>query len=319
MPGAVSVTFDDGCYTQYASAYPILEKYKIKGTFSIVGEWVKEGPDYSAESGYFDILKMGWEQFAELYEHGHEISAHGFYHQKYDKFLAVPDLALQMKEIKSLIESRIPCKVHTLHYPYSYASENIPLAAKEAGFLFGRTGLDTVNTTAPGDMLLLASQAIRNSQLPGDAGFQEWIKETNGKWLILMYHHFFLPDSKEMALYKLHNVEHTYSILPEEFDRQMQRLAASGYWIASVSDIGRYITERENTEIRRFSARKKIIIYTITNLDKEVYNVPLTLEIRIPWKRAKVMGSMDDGVVVANEGIIYVDVMPETELIINKE
>ena len=319
MPGAASVTFDDGCYSQYVSAYPILEKYKIKGTFGIVGEWVKEGPAYSAESGSFDILKMGWEQFAELFEHGHELAAHGYYHKKYDKFLPVPGLAPEMKEIKTLIESKIPCKVHTLHYPYSYASGNIPPAAKEAGFLFGRTGLDTVNTPNPKDMLLLASQAVLNSQVPGDAGFQQWITEARGNWLILMYHHFFLPESKEMALYKLHNVENTYSIFPEEFDRQMQYLTASGYWIATVSEIGRYITERENSDIRRISARKKIIIYTITNLDKNVYNVPLTLEIRIPWKRAKVQGSLHDGVFTANEGIIYVDVMPETELIINKE
>ena len=134
-----------------------------------------------------------------------------------------------------------------------------------------------------------------------------------------MYHHFFATESKEMTILKMHNVENTYSITPEEFDRQMESLTASGYWIAPVSEIGRYITQRENTEIRLISSGRKIHIYTITNLDKAVYNVPLTIEIKLPWKMAKVQGSLNDGIVEAKEGVIYVDVLPETELVITKE
>jgi hypothetical protein len=99
----------------------------------------------------------------------------------------------------------------------------------------------------------------------------------------------------------------------------MESLAASGNWIATVSEIGRYITERENTEIRLISTRKKIVIYTVTNLDKTVYNVPLTLEIRIPWKKARLHGSLADGLFESQDGILHVDVMPETELVIIKE
>jgi peptidoglycan/xylan/chitin deacetylase (PgdA/CDA1 family) len=318
-PGAVSVTFDDGGYSQFVSAYPILEKYRIKGTFSLVGEWVEEAPSYSSEPGDFGIMKMGWPQFTELYEHGHELSAHGYYHQRYDKYRAVSDLAAEMIQIKSLIESRIPCKVYTLHYPYSYASENIPPAAKEAGFLFGRTGLDTINSSTPSDMFLLSSQAVLNSDVPGEAGFQQWIAEARGNWLILMYHHFFTYESKEAAILRSHNVENTYSILPEEFDKQMDYLVASGYWIAPVCEIGRYITQRENTEIRTSSSKRKILVYTVTNLDKTVYDRPLTLEVHIPWKKARVKGSLDDGIKETENGVIYIDVFPENEVVITKE
>ena len=56
--GAVSISFDDACMSQYAYAYPVLEKYGIKGTFSILGEWVQQGPSYSAEPGHFAVQRM---------------------------------------------------------------------------------------------------------------------------------------------------------------------------------------------------------------------------------------------------------------------
>jgi peptidoglycan/xylan/chitin deacetylase (PgdA/CDA1 family) len=320
MPGAVSVTFDDGGYSQYEFARPVLDKYNIKGTFSIVGEWVQDQPYYFAEPGHFEIERMGWTQLAELFSNGHELSAHGYYHRKYDKFLPVAEMAEEMKKIKDLIESRIPCKVYTIHYPYSYASGNIPLSAREAGFLFGRTGFDTINGADPADMFLLSSMAVLNSQTPpGEDGFAKWIDQANGNWLILMYHHFFAGDSKELALFKIHNVVNTYSILPEIFDRQMESLSNSGCWIAPVCEIGKYITQRENTEVRITTSKKKIIIYTVTNLDKAVYDSPLTIEVQIPWKKIRVTGSLNDGIYVPESEMIYLDVLPENEVVITKE
>jgi peptidoglycan/xylan/chitin deacetylase (PgdA/CDA1 family) len=318
-PAAVSVSFDDGGYSQYEFARPILDKYNIKGTFSIVGEWVQDQPSYFAEPGHFEIERMGWTQLQELHSDGHELSAHGYFHSKYDKFQPVAEMAVEMVKIKDLIESKVPCKVYTIHYPYSYASGNIPLSAREAGFLFGRTGLDTINGADPADMFLLASMAVLNNQTPGEDGFAEWIDQAQGSWLILMYHHFFAADSKELALFKIHNVVNTYSILPELFDRQMESLAASGYWIAPVCEIGKYITQRENTEVRFHSSGKKILIYTVTNLDKTVYNSPLTLEVHVPWKTAKVTGSTEDGIKEAEDGIIYINVLPENDVVITKK
>lgn len=316
---AVSVSFDDAGMSQYESAWPILEKYNIKGTFSIIGEWVQEEASYSAEPGFFEIQRMGWNQLAELASHGHEISAHGYYHRKYDKYMPVPDLAREMKDIKDLIESRIEGGVFTIHYPYSFASGNIPLAAREAGYLYGRTGLDTLNPASPADMLMLASVSVLNPEIPDSAGFAQWIEQAGGNWMILMYHHFFKEDSKEAAILKQHNVEYTYSITPGDFEKQISVLAQSGYWIAPISEVGKYITQRENTEVRIIRTGKKVVIMTVTDLDKAVYNLPVTLEINIPWDRVRVTGSLNDGVFVVKGKTLYVDVMPEQELIISKD
>jgi len=318
-PAAVSLSFDDASYTQYLYAYPVLEKHDIKATFSIVGEWVGEQPAYTAETGYFEIKRMGWVQLRELVEHRHELAAHGYYHQKYDKQMAVPDLAAEMKKIKILIETRTGSSVHTLNYPYSYASGNIPEAAREAGYLFGRTGLDTINPPSPPNMFLLATNAVLNSEQPDSTELGNWLAQTKGNWLILMYHHLFPPESKEMGLLRLHEVEYSYSLSPEEFEIQIKALAATGYWIAPISEVGKYIAQRDNTEIRVTAFKKKIFIHTVTNLDKNLYDRPLTLKIELPWKKVKVEGSLYDGIFQTHGNILCIDVLPETDLILTKD
>lgn len=318
-PGAVSISFDDASYTQYTSAYPVLEKYNIKGTFSVVGEWVDEQPAYTAEEGFFEIKRMGWQQLLELFDHGHELAAHGYNHQKYDKQLPVPDLVLEMKKIKTLIESRTNSKVYTLNYPYSYASGNIPEAAREAGYLFGRTGLDTINPPSPDNRYLLASKAVLNEDQPDSSEFRDWINQSKGNWLILMYHHLFPMESKEMDIIRSHQVEYSYSLPPEEFEHQIEALVAAGYWIAPIGEIGRYIDERDHTEVKTITLKKKIYIYTVNNLDNSIYNLPLTLEIEIPWKKVKIEGSLHDGIVKTQNNKLFISVLPESQLILSKE
>jgi len=318
-PGAVSLSFDDASYTQYTSAFPVLEKYKIKGTFSVVGEWVDEQPGYSAEPGSFEIKKMGWQQLLELFNQGHELAAHGYNHQKYDKQLPVNDLVVEMRNIKNLIESRIHSVVYTLNYPYSYASGNIPEAAREAGYLFGRTGLDTINPPTPTSMYLLATEAILSIETPDSVMFRQWIDLAKGNWLILMYHHLFPVDSKEMEIIRSHNVANYYSVPPGAFEKQIKALIDAGYWIAPISEIGKYIAERNNTEIRTIAFKKKIYIYTVTNLDKNIYDRPLTLEVDIPWKRVKIEGSLNDGIFEIQSNKLYISVLPENQLTLSKE
>jgi len=318
-PGAVSISFDDASYTQYTSAYPLLEKYKIKGTFSVVGEWVNEQPGYSAEPGSFEIKKMGWQQLLELFDHGHELAAHGYNHEKYDKQLPVPDLVVEMEKIKSLIESRTHTKVLTLNYPYSFASGNIPEAAREAGYLFGRTGLDTINPSTPPSMYLLATEAILRIEMPDSIMFKKWIGQAKGNWLILMYHHLFPEDSKEMEIIRSHEVTNYYSLPPEAFEKQIEAVMTAGYWIAPISEIGKYITERDNTTIRTIAFKKKIFIYTVTILDRSIYDRPLTLEVDIPWKRVKIEGSLNDGIFKTLNNKLFISVVLENQLILSKE
>jgi peptidoglycan/xylan/chitin deacetylase (PgdA/CDA1 family) len=317
-PAAVSISFDDGGYTQYTAAYPILEKYSLKATFGVVGEWVKEEPSLSAEPDHFEIRKMGWRQLLELFGHGHELAAHGYRHERYDKFSPVDSLTVQMSQIKSLIESRIHQPVLTIHYPYSYASGNIPEAARKSGFLFGRTGLDTVNPATPQDMYLLATHTILNSLEPDSVMFGKWLDNAEGNWLILMYHNLFSEDSREMSLIRFHKVEYSYSLPPELFEIQVKGTISRNYWIAPVSTVGKYIMERVSTKIQTIKGNGMIIIVASTNLDTHLFDQPLTLEAEVPWKKVKVAGSLQDGIFNTTNKKLLIDINPECVVILSK-
>lgn len=317
--GAVSISFDDASYTQYEYAYPVLEKYKLKATFSLVGEWTHDKPTYSAEPDIFLIKKMGWQQIKELHQNGHEIAAHGYKHQKYGKRLPKIILTQQMRQIKNLIESKINAPVYTLHYPYSFTSDSIIAAAEESGFLFGRTeGKENVNQYKLNNKYLLVSQAILNDTTPNENEFAQWIKQANGNWLILMYHHLFPQGSKEMNIMKNHNVKNTFSLYPDTFEKQIKTVAASGYWVAPIAVVGKYIVEREHTKIEMRMFCNTIKIKTFTTVDTTIYNQALTVKVKLPWTKISVEGSENDGDYKVKNSELLIDILPGKTIKIKK-
>lgn len=315
---AVSITFDDASYTQYEYAYPILSKYHFNATFSLVGEWTKEEPSYSAEPGMFKIKKMGWRQLRELHKSGNEIASHGYRHRRYNKRLPLDTLAAQMKKNKILIENHIGDACYTIHYPYSFATEKTAKAAKKAGFWFGRTGGDNFNNAEPENLLLLASKAILNDTIPNYREFDTWLQQARNKWLILMYHHLFPKGSKEMRILEFHKVKNTYSLYPETFDKQMQILAEKNYWVAPIKNIGKYIFERQNTRLKTHLAIGEFIVKLESQLGKE-YDEPLTIRIEVPWKKIKVKIGEKENILNNEQGEVFLEALPGSQITVKEE
>ncbi len=317
-PAAVSITFDDASYTQYEYAYPILSKYHFKATFSLVGEWTKEEASYSAEPGMFQIKKMGWPQIRRLHQDGHEIASHGYRHQRYDRHLPIDTLAAQMKKNKTLIERHTGAPCYTIHYPYSFAWDETASAAQKAGFWFGRTGDDTDNSATPSNLWMLKSRAILNDTIPDLSAFKEWLEQARGKWLILMYHHLFPKGSKEMHILEYHKVRNTYSLYPETFDKQMQMLAQTGYWVAPIKTVGKYIIERQHTRLRTYRCIGRFIIKLKTDLGNE-YDEPLTLRVKVPWPQVSVKINGKENVYANTQGTLLLEALPGSKIVIKKQ
>jgi peptidoglycan/xylan/chitin deacetylase (PgdA/CDA1 family) len=317
-PGAISLTFDDASYSQFAYAFPILEKYKVKATFSLVGEWTHDEPSLSSEAACFKIEKMGWDAVGLLYKNGHEIAAHGYKHERYNRLLPKTLLIEQMKKVKDLIENKIQEQVFTLHYPYSFTSDKICSAAKEAGYLFCRTGSGPINQSSPTNMNLLNSQVVLNNQNPDSVQLKAWLNEAKGKWLILMYHHLFPKRSKESELYNYHKVKNTYSVFPENFEKQVQIMLQSKYWIAPLANIGKYIVERDNTKLTIKKSSNSLKIKTSNQLDPLQYNQALSVKVNLPWEKVSVEGSENDGIFKPLNQELILNLLPGKTLSIKK-
>ncbi|MFO7896171.1 MAG: polysaccharide deacetylase family protein [Candidatus Cloacimonadales bacterium] len=124
-PGAVSITFDDGSYSQYEHALPTLQKYNFTADFSVVGAWTSHQPGNFAEQGVFSIKRLGWQQLQEIAAAGNEISSHGFFHAKLDPDKSEAEISSLLKRNKDLLEKNLNITVETLHYPYSFSNAKI--------------------------------------------------------------------------------------------------------------------------------------------------------------------------------------------------
>ena len=295
LNGAISLSFDDSSMGQFEYGFEILKKYDIRATFGVVGEWIAENPQTTAESGNFGIERMGWEQIRELSKYGNEISSHNFLHQKIDSSLDTQEIVLQIQKNKKLIEDQTGSQVFTIQYPYSYANEKIHNAAKSSNFLFGRVG-DDQQVNNEKNLLHLNSKIILNSKDPDQTMIQSFIENGINQWTIFMYHHFFEENSKEMQLFDYHHVYNRYSITPKVFDNQVRLIRNSDYWIAPIAEIGKYIIERKNVELKVQKGHNSYILELYSKLDTQIYDQPLTIVFETDWDVIKVSNSDNDGI-----------------------
>jgi peptidoglycan/xylan/chitin deacetylase (PgdA/CDA1 family) len=317
-PGAISITFDDGSYGQYEYAFPTLQKYKVKADFSVVGEWTAEEPVSTAEEDVFSMKRMGWIQLREMSEQGNEISSHGFLHQRIDETKPSDEIAEALKKNRELIQQQLGESVFTLHYPYSYSRKKIVEAAKEAGFLFGRVGDNGKANNSTASLYNLNSKVILNNNDPDPVTLNNWIEAAKGSWLLLNYHHIFQENSKEMELYRYHEVYNQYAVTPRNFDNQIRLLRNSGYWIATTSQVGKYLRARESVKLIQNLTFNSYVLTLQSDLDSEVYDQPLTVEFTTNWEIVKISHSEKDGIYNTRNGKVLFPAVLNKKIIIER-
>ena len=119
----VVVSFDDGWIDCYESAFPVLRKYGLTGTFFIAANWVERGMD--------DV--MSWTQILQMSNTGMEIGSHSMTHP----YLTQSDgrmLGWELEASKAMLEERMNWPVEVLAYPFGLYDSNVMTRAEEAGY-----------------------------------------------------------------------------------------------------------------------------------------------------------------------------------------
>lgn len=88
----VMIHFDDGFQSQYDRAYPVLERYGLKGTFWIVCDYAN-----STRDGY-----INWKQVDQLASDGQDIQNHGMTHTHLPT-LTDEQVAAQIRDCKEMV------------------------------------------------------------------------------------------------------------------------------------------------------------------------------------------------------------------------
>ena len=315
--GAISLSFDDAGFTQFQFALPELNKYYLKASFGITDFWLQESPTLFADEGSFKIKRLGINEVKEMIAAGHEISMHGLLHNNSYINPESDNKYSFLKNAKIKLEQRLNTKFLTIHFPHSDFDKSVVSDIENAGLLFGRSGLDNTGSNQSGNINFSYLKSILiTKNFPDQHQLDSIIKQGRGKWTIFSYHHFFPFNSNEYKLLESGRYNKSYSIIPDYFKKQIRLIRNSGYWIAPISTIGKYISEKEVSEIRVTRYSNLIFLTIINKLDGNIYDQALTIEFSTSAKKVRVSGSRSDGVYNNRDGNIYFNALPNKEVTI---
>ena len=307
--GFVTFSFDDGDISQFAFAFPILEKYGAKGSFGIVTSWLSEGNLVAAPPGELKIRRMSRKQVKELSEKGHEITSHGHVHSLAIYNLPYDSLVSQFRLSKSILEKLTGEEILTFHMPYSRYFPKAVRAVKDAGFKYIRVGGNRYNTVNF-DPYRIHSFEVYNDSNPSIRKYFRILKEGENKWIVIMNHHVLPESAFELQVMKRHGVKNTYSILPVTFERQVRIARDLGFRLVSIKEAAGYL---ERFKKARLNVIKKGDVLILSSSKGPVI-------VKIPLRKGiyRVQGSLNDGVYEVRKNPLILGIPGGKSVIISK-
>ncbi len=110
----IAFTFDDGCFSDYELAYPILKEYGIRGTSYIAPGYQDEGKPFVME----------WDQIREMAAYGWVLGCHTYAHSDLTT-MTQGEIAQSMEMVDEAFLREGLCVPAVHAYPYGRYDENV--------------------------------------------------------------------------------------------------------------------------------------------------------------------------------------------------
>lgn len=139
LPKQIIITFDDGHYSNYFLAFPVLQKYGFRATFFIIADRVDH-----------DEYHMTSVQLKKMAEQGMEIGSHGLTH-KYLPLMKPGEIEHELWESRKILEAIIQQSVKYFAFPGGHYNQNILKLLTSVGYKGACSclqGLNSLNTNS---------------------------------------------------------------------------------------------------------------------------------------------------------------------------
>ena len=197
---AFSITYDDGI-TQDIRFVELLNKYGLKGTFNLNSELMRDGFEWTHETGLV-VKRLSPKVVVDLYE-GHEVASHTLTHP-YMNELSEDEISHQMGQDKQNLEELFQREIFGFAVPFDYYSDLIAKCAEECGFTYARMSEETYSYVPPEKYFYWAAGAFHTSP-----GFSEFVDG-------------FFETDEELALCQI--VGHSYDLDTEQMWEKMEAI-----------------------------------------------------------------------------------------------
>jgi peptidoglycan/xylan/chitin deacetylase (PgdA/CDA1 family) len=282
----------------HSKAGSLFESGKVKEAHSLIDEayekLLKGEPIISEEIIFHDnsIDTSTWADFRNYIKEGHEIASHTVTHPRL-AVLDEPNLLYELTQSKMDIEKHLG-KPATFSAEGPYGTENarvMEYAHKLYPALRNRmpeTWLEELNRSSDMNPLKSTKEYVQWQRGPISsvdmAQMKSWVDvslEKDNIWLVLVFH----------GIDGVGWEPRTGDELKEYFG--YMKANEKDLWIATFGEVTKYLRERKATEITQDTKTNEIILNLNSELDAEVYNVPLTVKTYIPenWEGVNYEGS----------------------------
>ena len=308
---AISLTFDDGINSHLDFVGPILKKHHLNGTFFVataMGPWEKR--------------KAEWKQLAQQ---GNELANHTVHHpcmlpqiqphsQDYTPAMFEAEIKDATRQITELLGSHrgvtfaYPCGNMTFGKPQDEVGNAALYSRYVAENSFGARGVGSGGAVNPDELNVL------------DVGDLGPTADKDSITLLAMAQPAL--HGRFWGVYCFHGVGGDWlSITGEALDE------LAGYferhpeiWTAAFGDVLRYTQERKSLSMQiTESSAASLAIALEWPMDKQIYDLPLTLKVEVPATWTDVTATSDGNHVPArivdrSKGtVLLVDVSPQTQ------
>jgi peptidoglycan/xylan/chitin deacetylase (PgdA/CDA1 family) len=174
----VIITFDDGNYSDYSNAFPILKKYSFVATFFVT----------VGRIGTRDYLD--WDHLKEMTDGDMSVQSHGLNHL-FLSDLSKDNLRKELTESKKMLEDKLSLPVDFISLPGGFYSRQVLKATQGAGYKGVATsgpGLNALGKEGGNFVLFRRSVITRKTRMDN---FQEIV------------HAHLLSNAKSQVVYQL--------------------------------------------------------------------------------------------------------------------
>ena len=248
---AVSLTFDDSMKEHYTIVAPELEKRGFRGTFWMCGGWMPAEPQY-------DTTHFTWAEAKEMSDKGHEMSNHSWSHPNMTT-LSEDELKEQIRKNDEAILANLGKPSTTFCFPYNAYND-----AVLAEVMKGRIGA-----------------RLKEFWLGGQHSPKEYLQKqiedalAAGSWVVGM----------------THGINYGYDCYEDasEFTDFLDYLKSleDRIWVGTFRDVAAYTAVAKGISLDISKDGKEITVVPATNLDRTLYETPLTLEVNTDGKKIK--------------------------------
>jgi peptidoglycan/xylan/chitin deacetylase (PgdA/CDA1 family) len=279
---ALSITFDDGCQSVFTKIVPLLAKYNLKATFFIIAS--------SAETN------NEWEKWRELILKGHEVGNHTLTHKVYlGTSQNVDELTLEIDSSLTLLANRLGKTPFSFAHPFN--STNI-LADQ---IVFKSHYASKISPSGFCKLISLFDLDLFKTEVKNAIS-----KET---WLVT----------------SAHGIDDCYQPLTNDFvDKFLAFIAFQSDEVSvnTFENLSKYKIEREQTKLSIIKhGDDGYIVSAKTTLNKEVFDLPLTLEISLDGNSYQIesINSELPQSFFFKDGKTYIEILPNSSLVFREK